>query len=71
MGARHSCARGGYGANYLLEELDLKNIGAHPKLFIGYSDITTLLTYFHDAQGLVTIHGPMERKTGLTKMELT
>jgi muramoyltetrapeptide carboxypeptidase len=56
------CARGGYGANYLLEELDLKNIGAHPKLFIGYSDITTLLTYFHDAQGLVTIHGPMAAK---------
>src|ERR1700690_54802 len=24
------CARGGYGANYLLEELDLEKIKAHP-----------------------------------------
>ena len=38
------CARGGYGANYLLRELDLEKIKAHPKIFVGYSDITTLLT---------------------------
>src|SRR6202035_2315782 len=48
------CARGGYGANYLLKELDLEIIKAHPKIFIGYSDITTLLTYFHDAAGFIT-----------------
>jgi muramoyltetrapeptide carboxypeptidase len=53
------CARGGYGANYLLKELDLEKIGAHPKIFVGYSDITTLLTYFCDAAGLVSFHGPM------------
>src|ERR1700675_871527 len=45
-------ARGGYGANYLLEALDLKKIEAHPKIFVGYSDLTTLLTYFCDALGL-------------------
>jgi muramoyltetrapeptide carboxypeptidase len=56
------CARGGYGSNYLLNELDLKKIIAHPKLFIGYSDITALLTYFHDAAGLITFHGPMAAK---------
>jgi muramoyltetrapeptide carboxypeptidase len=56
------CARGGYGANYLLKELDLKKIRAHPKSFVGYSDITTLLTYFYDAAGLVTFHGPMAAK---------
>jgi len=56
------CARGGYGANYLLEELDLEKIRAHPKIFVGYSDITTLLTYFADAAGLVTFHGPMAAK---------
>src|SRR6266700_5958008 len=43
------CARGGYGANYLLNELDLRKIVHHPKIFVGYSDITTLLTYFADA----------------------
>jgi len=56
------CARGGYGANYLLRELDLEKIKAHPKIFVGYSDITTLLTYFHDAGGLITFHGPMVAK---------
>src|SRR5437868_49465 len=56
------CARGGYGANYLLEELDLEKIKAHPKIFVGYSDVTTLLTYFVNAAGLVTFHGPMVAK---------
>jgi muramoyltetrapeptide carboxypeptidase len=56
------CARGGYGANYLLTEVDLEKIKAHPKVFAGYSDITTLLTYFADAAGLVTFHGPMAAK---------
>jgi len=55
-------ARGGYGANYLLEALDLETIKAHPKIFVGYSDLTTLLTYFYDAAGLVTFHGPMVAK---------
>lgn len=56
------CARGGYGANYLLETLDIAKIKAHPKIFIGYSDVTTLLTYFTDAANLVTFHGPMAAK---------
>jgi muramoyltetrapeptide carboxypeptidase len=56
------CARGGYGANYLLPALDLKKIAAHPKIFVGYSDVTSLLTHFVDAAGLVTFHGPMAAK---------
>ncbi|SPF36179.1 Peptidase U61, LD-carboxypeptidase A [Candidatus Sulfotelmatobacter kueseliae] len=56
------CARGGYGANYLLAKLDLAKIQAHPKIFVGYSDITSLLTYFADAGGFVTFHGPMAAK---------
>jgi muramoyltetrapeptide carboxypeptidase len=56
------CARGGYGSNYLLNSLDLKKIKAHPKIFVGYSDLTSLLTYFTDAAGLVTFHGPMVAK---------
>jgi len=53
------CARGGYGSNYLLPRIDLAKIKAHPKIFVGYSDITALLTYFADAAELVTFHGPM------------
>jgi muramoyltetrapeptide carboxypeptidase len=56
------CARGGYGANYLLKTLNLKTIKAHPKIFVGYSDITSLLTYITDSVGLVTFHGPMVTK---------
>jgi len=59
------CARGGYGANYLLEALDLEKIKSHPKIFVGYSDLTTLLTYFSDMAGLVTFHGPMVAKDWL------
>ena len=56
------CARGGYGANYLLNQLDLSKIKSHPKIFVGYSDITSLLTHFLDKAGLVTFHGPMAAK---------
>ena len=55
------CARGGYGANYLLRDLDWKKIASHPKIFIGYSDVTCLLTQFVES-GLVTFHGPMAAK---------
>ena len=56
------CARGGYGSNYLLQARDLGKIAGHPKIFVGYSDITTLLTYFADAGGFVTFLGPMVAK---------
>jgi len=53
------CARGGYGCNYLLPHLDLGLVRRTPKVFVGCSDVTTLLTYLCDAAGLVTFHGPM------------
>ncbi len=56
------CARGGYGSNYLLGHIDLELLRKHPKIFMGYSDVTALLTWFHDAAGLVTFHGPMMNK---------
>ena len=56
------CARGGYGSNYLLQALEVTRLAAHPKIFMGYSDITTLLTHITDATGLVTFHGPMVAK---------
>lgn len=56
------CARGGYGCNYLLPELDFERIAAHPKIFVGYSDITVLLTALADRANLVTFHGPMVTK---------
>jgi muramoyltetrapeptide carboxypeptidase len=56
------CARGGYGSNYLLRALDLRKIARTPKIFVGYSDNTTLLTWFADSAGFITFHGPMLTK---------
>ena len=53
------CARGGYGANRVLPLLDYDIIRANPKIFIGYSDITGLLTSIAQKSGLITFHGPM------------
>jgi muramoyltetrapeptide carboxypeptidase len=56
------CARGGYGANYLVTELNPQKIIPYPKIFVGYSDITTLLTCFCDTARMITFHGPMVTK---------
>lgn len=61
------CARGGYGANYLLPLLDVKKIAASPKPFVGYSDVSSLMTYLRDSIGLVTFHGPMVAKDFATQ----
>jgi muramoyltetrapeptide carboxypeptidase len=53
------CLRGGYGTMRLLELLDYTIIRAHPKVFVGYSDITALHTTIGQHTGLVTFHGPM------------
>ena len=56
------CVRGGYGSNYLLESLDFDAFADHPKVLVGCSDITSLLTAVADRTGLVTFHGPMVAK---------
>ena len=56
------CVRGGYGTNYLLEQLDFDLIAQRPKILIGCSDVTSLLTAIHDRTRLVTFHGPMVAK---------
>ena len=53
------CARGGYGSLRILELLDYDTIAEHPKIFVGFSDITALLTALFDRCGLVTFHGPV------------
>ena len=66
------CARGGYGANRVLDLLDYKLIKKNPKIFIGFSDITAYLTSITQKTGLVTFHGPMlvSFKERLTKYNL-
>ncbi len=53
------CLRGGYGSNYLLEGLDLKLIGEHPKPLLAYSDLTGVQLRLLGQLGLPAFHGPM------------
>ena len=53
------CARGGYGSIHILPYLDYDLIRDHPKIFVGYSDITALHMAFNKLSGLITFHGPM------------
>jgi muramoyltetrapeptide carboxypeptidase len=56
------CVRGGYGSNYLLESLNFDLFARYPKIILGCSDITSLLTVITGRTGLVTFHGPMIAK---------
>ncbi len=53
------CLRGGYGTARLLPLLDYRAIRANAKIFIGYSDITSLHCAFLEKSNLISFHGPM------------
>lgn len=53
------CTRGGWGSAELLPALDAGLIRANPKVFVGYSDHTSLHLWLRREAGLVTFHGPM------------
>ncbi len=52
------CARGGYGVVRILNRLDYELLRRHPKVFIGFSDITALHLALQNCVGLMTFHGP-------------
>lgn len=51
--------RGGFGSVQLLPRLPTDELRRDPKLFIGYSDTTALLTFLVLRCGIVAVHGPM------------
>ena len=51
--------RGGYGCLRLLPGLDFALIRQQPKILIGFSDLTVLLSAIRQQTGLITFHGPM------------
>jgi muramoyltetrapeptide carboxypeptidase len=53
------CSRGGYGAMRLLDDLDVDRICAHPKLLVGFSDITALHLRLAGGGHIATLHGPV------------
>lgn len=55
------CIRGGYGVTRILDRVDFESLNRSPKVIIGFSDITALLTAVTTVTGLVTFHGPTAR----------
>lgn len=53
------CFRGGYGAARFLDLIDYESIKAHPKLLVGFSDVTVLLNAIYQKTGIPTLHGEM------------
>jgi muramoyltetrapeptide carboxypeptidase len=51
--------RGGYSSMKLLPHLDFHLIRKNPKIFAGYSDLSTLLNTIYEKTSLVTLHSPM------------
>ena len=57
--------RGGYGSVHLLPLLAPDDLRRTPKAFIGYSDLTTVLSFLTTRCGIVSFHGPMlDRRLG-------
>lgn len=62
------CARGGYGAQRMVDLVDWAAIrAARPKVFVGYSDVTALHEAFAVRTGLSTLHGPMPATAAFLK----
>jgi muramoyltetrapeptide carboxypeptidase len=55
--------RGGWGCNRLLPLLNYPLIRSHPKIIIGYSDITSLLLAINARSHLITFHGAVANST--------
>lgn len=55
------CARGGYGSPRILPLIDWKAVAAHPKPFVGYSDLTAVMARLNFQCGMRALHGPVLR----------
>lgn len=53
------CVRGGYGTMRMLPYIDWDEIKENPKIFAGFSDITTLLNNIAQKCNIITFHSPM------------
>ena len=51
--------RGGYSSMKLLPLINFELIRNNPKVFAGFSDVSTLLNVIYERAGLVTFHSPM------------
>lgn len=62
------CVRGGYGALRLMPSVARWPKPKRAKIFLGYSDITTLHAFFNQKWGWATLHGPLLDRFGREAM---
>ena len=53
------CARGGFGSMRILPLLDFELIRRHPKIFVGFSDISAILSALYTRCCMIAFHGPV------------
>jgi muramoyltetrapeptide carboxypeptidase len=51
--------RGGYSSMKILPHLDFDLIQKNPKIFAGFSDLSTMLNAIYERTGLITLHAPI------------
>jgi muramoyltetrapeptide carboxypeptidase len=59
--------RGGYGCARLIPYLDENRLRPHPKILMGFSDLTTLFLFLNKKFGWTTFHGPMAATSTLSE----
>jgi muramoyltetrapeptide carboxypeptidase len=66
------CIRGGYGLTRIVAGVNYAAARRHPKVVLGFSDVTALLLALHQQTGLITFHGPVARHdmTAFTRAHL-
>jgi len=57
--------RGGYGCARLIPLIKTGRLRPHHKIFMGFSDLTTLMMFFRKRLGWISIHGPMATSPSL------
>ncbi|MEU7901242.1 LD-carboxypeptidase [Actinoplanes sp. NPDC049118] len=66
-------ARGGYGTQRIVDRLDLGAVRRDPRVFVGFSDLTSLMGRLWQGARLVTFYGPMvnwtDARTGPVEIE--
>jgi muramoyltetrapeptide carboxypeptidase len=52
------CTRGGYGSGRIIQSVNFLELNKHPKLFVGSSDLTTIINGCILEAGVTALHGP-------------
>ncbi|MDR2886790.1 MAG: LD-carboxypeptidase [Bacteroidales bacterium] len=52
-------SRGGYGLSRIIDKINFSPLKRHPKLYVGFSDITCILNWLNEVCGITSVHAEM------------